>query len=122
MLNGSIDVRDGGNKVSLSENTCIPSDTSSSSDSLGITHTLERLNLPRIIDLICSAEVSKKGLSSTSEGDPRVGVDHSNRSDISEVVSVLAHLLLATSLTFFYSICSGLSTRCTNLAHCAVKV
>ena len=43
----SIGDRDGSNEVRLSESACVTSDVSSSSDSLGITHTLERLNLPR---------------------------------------------------------------------------
>jgi len=91
---------------------------SSSSDSSGITHTLERLDLSRIIDPICFTKVSKKRFGLTSEGDPRVGVGHFNSSDISE----LTRHFFTTILAFFYSICSGLSTRCTNLAHCAVEV
>jgi len=47
LINSSVDVRDGGNEVRLSESACVTSDVSSSSDSSGITHTLERLNLPR---------------------------------------------------------------------------
>ena len=47
LINGSVNVRDGGNEVRLSESACITSDASSSGDSSGITHTLERLNLPR---------------------------------------------------------------------------
>ena len=47
LINGSVNVRDGGNEVRLSESACVTSDASSSGDSLGITHTLERLNLPR---------------------------------------------------------------------------
>jgi len=46
LINSGVDVRDGGNEVRLSENAYITSDASSSGDSLGITHTLERLNLP----------------------------------------------------------------------------
>jgi len=46
LINGGVDVRDGGNEVSLSESACVTSDASSSGDSSGITHTLERLNLP----------------------------------------------------------------------------
>jgi len=91
---------------------------SSSSDSSGITHTLERLDLPRIINPIYSTEVSKKGFSSTSEGDPRVEVGHFDSSDISELV----HHLFTTILAFFCSICSGLSTGCTNLTCCTVEV
>ena len=63
---------------------------SSSGDFSGIMHTLERLDLPGIIDPICFAEVSKKGFGSISEGDPRLEVNHSDSSDISEVVSILA--------------------------------
>ena len=91
---------------------------SSSSDSLEIMYTLERLDLSGIIGPICSAEVSKKGFSSTSEGDPRLGVGHSDSSNISELT---CHLL-ATNLAFFCNICSRLSTRCTHLAHCTVEV
>jgi len=47
LINGGVDVRDGDNKVRLSESACVTSDVSSSSDSLGIMCTLERLNLPR---------------------------------------------------------------------------
>jgi len=46
LINSSVDVRDGGNEVRLSESTCVTSDASSFGDSSGITHTLERLNLP----------------------------------------------------------------------------
>jgi len=46
LIHGGIDVRDGGNEVRLSENACVTFDVSSSGDSLGIMHTLERLNLP----------------------------------------------------------------------------
>ena len=45
LINGSVNVRDGGNEVRLSESTCVTSDMSSSGDSSGITCTLERLNL-----------------------------------------------------------------------------
>jgi len=85
---------------------------------LGITCTLERLNLLGIIGPICFTEVSKKGFSLTSEGDPRLGVGHSDSSDILE----LTHHLLATNLAFFCNICFGLSTRCTNLACYAIEV
>ena len=118
LLNGSVNVQDGGNEVSLSERACVTSDMSSSSDSLEIMYTLERLDLSGIIGPICSAEVSKKGFSSTSEGDPRLGVGHSDSSNISELT---CHLL-ATNLAFFCNICSRLSTRCTHLAHCTVEV
>ena len=91
---------------------------SSSGNSLGITCTLERLNLFGIIGLICSAEVSKKGFGSTSEEDLRLRVGHSDSSDISE----LTHHLLATNLAFFCNICSRLSTGCTSPTHCAVEV
>jgi len=47
--------------------------------------TLERLDLPGIIGSICSTEVSKKGFGLISEGDPRVGVDYSDSSDILEL-------------------------------------
>ena len=46
LINGGVDVRDGGNEVRLSESACVISDASSSGDSSGITRTLERLNLP----------------------------------------------------------------------------
>ena len=92
---------------------------SSSSNFSGITHTLKRLDLPRII---CSTEVSKKGFSLTSKRDPRLGVNHSDSSDISEIVFILAHHLLATNLAFFCNICSRLSTGCTNPACCTVEV
>jgi len=98
------------------------SNVSSSSDSLGIIHTLEKLDLSGKIDPVCSTEVSKKGFSSTSEGDLRLRVGHSDSSDISEVIPILARLLLATNLAFFYNICSELSTRYTNLACCTIKV
>ena len=91
---------------------------SSSDDSSGIMHTLERLDLSRIIGSICSTEVSKKGFSLTSERDLRLGVGHSDSSDILE----LTHCLFATILAFFCSICSRLSTGCTNLVCCTVEV
>jgi len=47
LINSGVDVRDSGNEVRLSESTCVTSDVSSSGDSLGITCTLERLNLSR---------------------------------------------------------------------------
>jgi len=46
-INSGVDVRDSGNEVRLSENTCVTSDMSSSGNSSGIMYTLERLNLPR---------------------------------------------------------------------------
>ena len=98
------------------------SNVSSSGNSLGIMHILEKLDLPGKIDSVCSTEVSKKGFSLTSEGDPRLGVGHCDSSDISEVIPILARLLLATNLAFFYNICSGLSTRYTNLACCTIEV
>jgi len=122
VINSSMSDRNGGKKARLSESTCVTSDVSSSSNSLGIMCTLEKLNLPRKIDPVCSTEVSKKGFGLTSERDPRLGVNHSDSSNISEAVPILAHFLLATNLTFFCNICSGLSTGYTNLAHCAVKV
>ena len=118
IINGSISDWDSGNKVSISESTYITSDVSSSSDSLGIICILERLNLPGETGLVCSTKVFRKGFGSTSERDPRLGVGHSDKSDISEVVPILAYLLLATNLAFFYNICSRLSTGCTNLACC----
>jgi len=89
---------------------------------LEITHTLERLDLSRILGPICSAEVSKKGFDSISKGDTRIGVGYSDSSDISKVISILARLLLATNLAFFCNICSVLSTGYTNLARYAVEV
>jgi len=89
---------------------------------LEITHTLERLDLSRILGPFCSAEVSKKGFNSISEGDTRIGVGYSDSSDISKVVSILARLLLATNLAFFCNICFVLSIGYTNPAHCAVEV
>ena len=47
LINGGVNVRDGDNEVRLSESACVTSDASSSSDSSGITRTLERLNLSR---------------------------------------------------------------------------
>ena len=117
LLNSNVNVQDGGNEVSILESTCVTSDVSSSSDSSGIMHTLERLDLFRIIDPICSTKVSKKRFSLTSKGDPRLGVGHFDSSDISEIISILARCLFTTNLIFFCNICSGLSTRCTNLAH-----
>jgi len=122
IINGIIGDRDSGNEVSILESTYIISDVSSSSDSLGIICILERLNLPGGTGLVCSTKVSRKGFGLTSEGDPRLGVGHFDKSDISEVVPMLAYLLLATNLAFFYNICSGLSTGCTNLACCAIEV
>ena len=95
---------------------------SSSGNSLRIMHTLEKLDLLRIIGSICSTKVSKKRFGLTSKGDLRLRVGHSDSSNISEVVPILVCLLLATNLAFFYNICSGLSTRCTNPARCAVEV
>jgi len=46
LINGSVNVRDGGNEVRLSESACVTSDVSFSGNSLGITRILERLNLP----------------------------------------------------------------------------
>jgi len=111
LLNSGVDVWDSGNEVSISESACVTSDASSFGDSLGITHTLKRLDLPRIIGPICSAEVSKKRFGSTSKRDLRLRVGHSDSSDILEVILILAHHILATNLTFFCNICSGLSTR-----------
>jgi len=59
--------------------------------------------------------------SSTFEGDLRLGVGHSDSSDILEVIPILACLLLATNLAFFCNIYSGLSTECTNLALMGIK-
>jgi len=114
--------QDGGNKARFSESACIISDMSSFGNSLGIMCTLERLDLSGKIDPICSTEVSKKRFSSTSEEDPRLGVGYSDSSNISEVIPILARLLLATNLAFFGNICSRLSTRCTNPVHCIVEV
>jgi len=66
----------------------------------------------------CFTEVFKKEFGSTSDGDPRLGVGHSDSSDISK----LTRRLFTTTLAFFCSICSGLSTGCTNPARCAVEV
>jgi len=49
LLNSSIDVQDGDNEVRISESACVISDVSSSGNSSGITHILERLDLPGII-------------------------------------------------------------------------
>ena len=114
--------RDDSNKARFSESTCITSDVSSFSDSLGIMCTLKRLDLPRKIGPICSTEVSKKEFGSTFEGDPRLGIGHFNSSNILEVILILACLLLAINLAFFCNIYSGLSTGYTNLAYCAVEV
>jgi len=57
-----------GNKVSELENTCITSNVSSSSNSLGIIYTLERLNLSGKTGPTYSAKVSKKRFGLTSEG------------------------------------------------------
>ena len=46
--------QDGGNKARFLESACITSDVSSSGNSLGIMCTLERLDLPGKIGLICS--------------------------------------------------------------------
>jgi len=46
LINGSVNVRDGGNEVRLSESACVTSDVSFSGNSLGIIRILERLNLP----------------------------------------------------------------------------
>ena len=118
MLNSGVDVQDGGNEVRISESACVTSDVSFSGNSLGITCTLERLNLLGIIGPIYSTEVSKKGFSLTSEGNSRLRVGHSDSSDILE----LTYHLLATNLAFFCNICSRLSTGCTNPARYAVEV
>ena len=61
LLNNGVGDQDDSNEARFSESTCITSDLSSFSNSLGIMCTLKRLDLPRKIGSICSAEVSKKG-------------------------------------------------------------